>query len=225
MRLREEVAHTGRADAHEHLDEVGPAQAEEGHPGFARHRLGQQGFARPGGPDEQHPLGDRAAQPAIVLRALEEIDDFHELGTRLVHAGHLVEGHARGLLHVDLRLTLADAHEPAGRAHAPHQKPPDGDEHQGRDDPGQQGAQPVTLDLPLKLDPGGLQLRDEGGVIELHRHEARRAAPGFAEFLDLRLREKPLQAIGHEAPGDSALPEAEVGDLARLQQCFEIAIG
>ena len=116
LRLREEVAHTGRADAHEHLDEVGPAQAEEGHPGFARHRLGQQGFARPGGPDEQHPLGDRAAQPAIVLRALEEIDDFHELGTRLVHAGHTGEGHACGLLHVNLRLALAEAHEPTSRA-------------------------------------------------------------------------------------------------------------
>ena len=63
LRLREEVAHAGRADAHKHLDEVGPAQAEEGHPGFARHGLGQEGFAGPGGPDEQHPLGD-ACRPA-----------------------------------------------------------------------------------------------------------------------------------------------------------------
>ena len=52
LRLREEVAHAGRADAHEHLDEVGAAQAEEGHPGFARHRLGQEGLAGPRGPDE-----------------------------------------------------------------------------------------------------------------------------------------------------------------------------
>ena len=95
LRLREEVAHAGRADADEHLDEVGTAQAEEGHPGFPRHRLGQEGLAGPGGADEQHPLGDLAAEPAIVLRALEEIDDFHELGTGLVDAGHIVEGHAR----------------------------------------------------------------------------------------------------------------------------------
>ena len=158
LRLREEVTHAGRADADEHLDEVGAAQAEEGHPGFAGHRLGEEGFAGAGGADQQHALGDLAAEPAIVLRALEEVDDFHEFGPRLVDAGHIVEGHARGLLHVDLGFTLADGHEPASRAHAPHEEAPDGYEHQGGDNPGEDGAQPVILDPPLKLHPGGLQI-------------------------------------------------------------------
>ena len=160
----------------------------------------------PGAPTSSTPLGILPPEPAIVLRALEEVDDFHELGPRLVNAGHIVKGHAGRLLHVDLGLALADAHEPTGRAHTPHEEPPDGHEHQGRDNPGQQGAQPVTLDASLKLHPGGLQIRDEGGVIQLHRHEALLAAPGCAECLDLRRREEPLQPVGREASGDGALP-------------------
>ena len=83
----------------------------------------------------------------------------------------------------------------------------------------------MTLDASLKLHPGGLQIRDEGGIIQLHRHEARLAAPGCAEFLDLRRRQEPLQPVGAEAPGDGALPEEQVDDLARLQQRLEIAVG
>ena len=172
LRLREEVAHAGRADADEHLNEVRAAQAKEGHAGFPRHRLGQESFAGPGCADEQDPLGDLPPKPAIVLWALEEIDNFHELGASLVNTRHIIKGHARRLRHIDFRLALADSHEPTGRAHAPHEDPPDGDEHQGRHNPGEQGTQPVTLDPPLKLDPSSLQSRDERGIIQLHRHKA-----------------------------------------------------
>ena len=47
----------------------------------------------------------------------------------------------------------------------------------------------------------------------------------LAECLESLRWEEPLQSVGQEAPGDGALPEAEVGDLAGLQQRFEIAIG
>ena len=65
--LREQVADPRRADAHEHLDEVGPAQAEEGNARLPRHRLRQQGLAGPRGPDNQNALGDLSAQPTVPL--------------------------------------------------------------------------------------------------------------------------------------------------------------
>ena len=123
-----------------------------------------------------------------MLRALEKVDNFHQLGAGFVYARHIVKGHTCRLRHIDFRLTLTDSHEPTGRAHAPHENPPDGHEDQRRDDPGQEGIQPVTLELSLKLNAGRFEIRDEGGIIQLHRHEAMLTMPRFAEFLSLRLR-------------------------------------
>src|SRR5438309_2103477 len=60
--LVEEVAHAAGADADEHLDELGAGDAEERHPGLARHRLGQQRLAGAGRADHQHPLRDARPQ-------------------------------------------------------------------------------------------------------------------------------------------------------------------
>ena len=45
--LFEEIANPGRADAHEHLDELAAADGEEGNAGLPRNRPGQQRLARP----------------------------------------------------------------------------------------------------------------------------------------------------------------------------------
>ncbi len=45
LALNEQIAHTRRADADEHFDEIGTADAEERHPGFARDGTSQQSLA------------------------------------------------------------------------------------------------------------------------------------------------------------------------------------
>ena len=53
LALLEEIAHAAGADADEHLDEVGPRHREEGTPGLAGHRLGEQRLAGARRADQQ----------------------------------------------------------------------------------------------------------------------------------------------------------------------------
>ena len=61
LRLLEQVAHARRADADEHLDEVGAADREERHAGLAGDGLGEQRLAGAGRAEEQHALRDLGA--------------------------------------------------------------------------------------------------------------------------------------------------------------------
>src|SRR5512143_2337983 len=74
--LDEQDAHTGGPHAYEHLDEIGPADTEEGHPGFAGNGPGQEGFPRARGAHQEDTFGDTAAQPGELLWIFKEIDDF-----------------------------------------------------------------------------------------------------------------------------------------------------
>ena len=82
-----------RADADDRLDELRRRDREERHAGLARPRRARAASCRcPGGPDEQHAARDPAAEPAVAVRVLEEVDDLGELRLGLVDAGHVVEG-------------------------------------------------------------------------------------------------------------------------------------
>ena len=63
-RLREQVAHARRAHADEQLDELRAADREERHVGLAGHGLGEQRLARARRADQQHALGQLAAERA-----------------------------------------------------------------------------------------------------------------------------------------------------------------
>ena len=89
--LVEQVADAARADAHEHLDELGAGDAEERDAGLAGDGAGQQGLAGARGPDQQDAARDAGAERVELLRVLEELDDFLELRLGLVDAGHVVE--------------------------------------------------------------------------------------------------------------------------------------
>jgi hypothetical protein len=67
-RLLEQVAHARRAHAHEHLHELAAGDAEEGHPGLAGHRLGQQRLARARRAHEQHAARACRAPSGVDLR-------------------------------------------------------------------------------------------------------------------------------------------------------------
>ena len=60
--LLEQVTHPAGADAHEHLDEFGAGDAEEGHASLAGHSAGQQRLAGAGRADEQHAARDASAE-------------------------------------------------------------------------------------------------------------------------------------------------------------------
>ena len=111
--LLEQVAHAGRANADEHLDELRAARFEEADPGFAGGRLRDERLARAGRPDEEHAFRNPPAQLRESLRRLEELDDLAQLGDRLVGAAHVLERDAHFLgFHLG-RLALADAEDAA----------------------------------------------------------------------------------------------------------------
>src|SRR5690606_40905572 len=76
LRLPEEVAHAGSADADEQLDEVGAGEGEERDAGLAGDGLREERLPRTRGADEQHALGQLAAELGEPLRVLEEVDDL-----------------------------------------------------------------------------------------------------------------------------------------------------
>jgi hypothetical protein len=74
MGLQIKRVYEGTSPPNEHLDELGAAQAEERDMRFARHGAGQQGLAGAGRTEQEHALGNAAADPAVsvdlLLRAL-----------------------------------------------------------------------------------------------------------------------------------------------------------
>ena len=109
--LLEEVAHSRRAHADEHLDEVAAADGEERRFGFTGHGAGQEGLAGAGRSDEQHAFGDARAQLPVSLRIFEEVHHFLQLEFGLVATGHVVEGDSGVFVHDESGATLADAQD------------------------------------------------------------------------------------------------------------------
>ena len=107
--LLEEIAHAARADAHEHLDEIGAGHREEWTARLARDRAREQGLARSRRSDEQHALGQPPAQARVLLRIAQELDDLLELFLRFVRAGDIGERHLGRVAREQLRLALAEA--------------------------------------------------------------------------------------------------------------------
>ena len=115
--LLEHVADPRRADADEHLDEIGAREAEEGHARLAGDGLGQQRLAGARRTDQQHAPGNPPAEDLVLLRGLEEIDDLAEFLDRFVDAGHVVEGDAHFLLGIELAAAAAEGDGRARPAH------------------------------------------------------------------------------------------------------------
>ena len=140
LALLEHVAHAARADAHEHLHEIGARDGEEGYVGFARDGAREQRLAGTGRADQQHTLRDPAAEPLELLRITQVLDDLFEFLLGLVDAGHVVEGHPALALRQQARARLAEAHcLAAARLHLAHHEDPDADEEEQRE-PGNQDA-------------------------------------------------------------------------------------
>ena len=206
LRLLEEVAHAGGADADEHLDEIGSAQAEERHLRLAGHRLGQERLARSRRAREENPLRDLAAQPLVALRVLEKIHDLDQLGPRLVDTGDVVERHAGGVFDVDLGSAPADGHQTALRTpHSSNQEAPEAEEDDARHDPRRQQRQPGVLRRAGEPDIRRLELVDELGVIDPGRDEAVEPLTCLPELRDLLFRQERLQPVRGQRALDGLL--------------------
>ena len=120
----EQIPDTGRAHANEHLHKVGAGQREEGHARLSRHRLGQQRLTGSRRAHEKRSLGQLRSDLSILSRVVQKVHHFLQGFLRLILPGHILEGHAGTLLHIDLGVGFAHAHGPA--AHALHHI---GDQH------------------------------------------------------------------------------------------------
>ncbi len=130
----EHVAHAGRADADEHLDEVGAGDREERHLGLAGDALGQQRLAGAGRADQQQAARNAAAELLEFLRVLQEVDDFLDFLLGFVTAGNIGEGDLVVVLVEHARLALAEGERAALAAalHLAHEVDPDADQQQHR---------------------------------------------------------------------------------------------
>ena len=111
--LLEQVAHAGGADADNHLDELGGAEAEEGDARLSRNRTRQQRLAGSGRTDEQHALRHGASEALVLGGVLQEVDDFDQLVLGLVDPRDVFEGDLRLLFTVALGAAATEAEQPA----------------------------------------------------------------------------------------------------------------
>ena len=89
--LLEQVANARRADADEHLDEIGAADGKEWNVRLAGNGPRQQRFPRSRRAHEKDALRNAAAELLKLLRFLQELDDFLQLFLRFVNAGDVLE--------------------------------------------------------------------------------------------------------------------------------------
>ena len=133
LALFEEVADARRADADEHLDEVGAADREERNVGFAGHGPGQQRLACSRGAHEQDAFGNASAELLEFLRFLQELDDLLELFLRFVYARHVLERDLLLRAGRQLRAALAERQGLVPAAlHLPHDEDPEANHQQDR---------------------------------------------------------------------------------------------
>ena len=140
LRLLEHVAHAARADANEHLDEVGTRDREERHVGFAGDRACDQRLTGARRADEQTAARNASAEALEFLRVAKKLDDLLEIGFRFVDAGDVLERDAAMPLRQKLGARLTETHcAPGPGLHLTHEKDPYADEQQHRE-PAQKNA-------------------------------------------------------------------------------------
>ena len=143
--LLEEVAHTARADADEHLHEVGAGDREEGYARLACHRSREQCLAGAGRSVEEHALGDLGAHRLELRGFGEELLDLLQLFDGLIRSRHIGEGRLGHVLGDGLGLGLAEVHDASAALHLTHEE----EEQQDDQCEGQQREEQTEEDVVL----------------------------------------------------------------------------
>ena len=105
----EQVAHTRRADADVHLDEIRTGDRVERNPGLSGYRLCEQGFTCAGRSHEQDAVRYVRAEPRELSRIAQELDDLDELLLLLIRSGYILEVYLLFLVRAELGASLAEA--------------------------------------------------------------------------------------------------------------------
>src|ERR1043166_5621624 len=108
LALLEQVAHARRADADEHLDELGSANRKERDVRFAGDRAGEECLAGSGRAHQQDALRNASTELLELLGLLEELDDLLQLFLRFVDARDVLERDFLLRARRELRLALAE---------------------------------------------------------------------------------------------------------------------
>jgi len=205
--LFEEVPDAGRAHPHEHLHEIGAADAEEGHIRLPGDRPREKGFPRPRGPEQENTPGHPSPQLGEAPGILEVLHDLLKLLLRLVAARHVAEVDLGTVVEEELRLALREIHHLAAAAlHVVEDEDPGSDQQQGREERGHQVRPPGRL----------LGRRD------LHAHPLARQGGGqIAHAYGIGLELLPL--LCHTL--DRRLVDRHLRDLPRVHGLEEIAVG
>ena len=173
--LLEHVAHPGGTDTHEHLDEIGTGNGEEGHLGLTRDGLGQQGLTGTGRAYQQHAGRDLAAQFLELGRIAQIVDQLFDLFLRLVTTRHVDEGGLDLIFTHQASLALAERHGTLATAalHLTHEEDPDTDQQQHREPGDEDGRDQRRLFRLLThhlhvvvehvVEQLGIRRRDDGG--------------------------------------------------------------
>jgi hypothetical protein len=201
--LREQVAHARRAHADDRLDELRRRDREERRVRLPRDRPGEQRLARAGNAEQQHAVRHPAAQPPVLLRRAQEVDDLAQLGLRVVDPGDVVERRADPLRIGPPRPRAAERAQTAEAA--PGRRPPaeqdeQADEQKRRAEAEQQLDPKGRAGAPgVDLDALGLQEARQLGVTPERRHlrgEVRgRCRLRVARRIAHRARERALDRV------------------------------
>src|SRR3569832_2125842 len=131
LRLLEQIAHAGRADADEHLDEVGARDREERHLGLAGDGLGEQRLTGTGRAHHQYATWNIAAELLDLARVAQEFAEFGHFLLGLLDAGDIFECDIDLILAHHASARTAEGHGPAATAsalHLAHEEDPHRDE-------------------------------------------------------------------------------------------------
>jgi hypothetical protein len=94
LRLGEQVADAARADPDDHLDELRGREREERGVRLAGDGPGEERLTSAGRAGKEDAARDLAAEPHVLVRILQEVDDLDELLLRLVDSCHVLERRA-----------------------------------------------------------------------------------------------------------------------------------
>ena len=237
-RLLEQIAHAGGADADDHLDELGGAEAEEGDARLPGNRARQQRLAGSGRTDEQHALRHGAAEPLVLGGVFQEVDDLDQLVLGLVDPGDVVERDLRLLLAVALRAAATEAEQPAtGRRRGAAAHPDERSRSAAASDRSRPAALNQDERFVDRLDDHTLLfetlleiLIGEHRPLRLELHRGARPWTGRQEAMPVRWRSALASSGGIgdlrlELPLNRIADAGDVLDIARLDLLLEEGIG
>ena len=170
-RLGKEIANARGSHAHEHLHELGPADAEEWYSRLPGHSLGQKGFASPRRANQKHPFGNPPPELLEFIGSFQKFHHFLQLFLGLIDSSYIGESDLRLILCKKLGFAFTERHDPHPRPHLFHSEPPDQKKNADGEDPGENTAQKFTLIVSGVTDLVFIQTLHQFGIIHPNRGE------------------------------------------------------